>query len=175
MPLLSIRHTLESDLSDIDRIFNEARRRMRSCGNMSQWVNGYPNAECVRRDMDRNCSFVATDDTGKVVGTFAFIIGPDPTYANIYPYELYGLRRDAWLSSLPYGTIHRIAAADGVHGIVRNCVQWAEAQVPSIRIDTHVDNRPMLHILKGLGFSFCGMILLRDGSERVAFERISDR
>ncbi|MDY5107871.1 MAG: GNAT family N-acetyltransferase, partial [Sodaliphilus sp.] len=41
----------------------------------------------------------------------------------------------------------------------------------SMRIDTNFDNLEMLHILPKIGFTRCGMIMVKDG-ERNAFEKV---
>jgi hypothetical protein len=42
----------------------------------------------------------------------------------------------------------------------------------NIRIDTHRDNVPMLSLLDKSGFERCGIIYLKNGDERIAFQKI---
>jgi hypothetical protein len=50
---------------------------------MHQWGEGYPSEAVITADMERNGGFVVEDD-GKVVGYYAFLPSPEPTYAKIY-------------------------------------------------------------------------------------------
>ncbi|HBN29292.1 MAG TPA: GNAT family N-acetyltransferase, partial [Clostridiaceae bacterium] len=43
--------------------------------------------------------------------------------------------------------------------------------VHSIKIDTHRENKSMQRLLKKNGFEYCGIIYLKDKSERIAFEK----
>jgi len=47
-----------------------------------------------------------------------------------------------------------------------------EKNVFSIRVDTHRDNKSMLKMLSNNGYTYCGIIYLETGSERLAFEKI---
>ena len=42
----------------------------------------------------------------------------------------------------------------------------------SIKIDTHKENFVMRGLLEKNGFEYCGIILLEDGAERVAYEKL---
>ena len=44
-----------------------------------------------------------------------------------------------------------------------------------IRIDTHEDNVVMQNLLKKLGFKFCGIIHLKNGDKRLAYEKIKSK
>ena len=156
---MDIRKTVEGDVPRLMTIFSEARSYMAANGNPHQWV-GRPTAEDVLTDIRNGHSYVCVDD-GEVVGTFAYIPGPDPTYAVIY--------EGAWPDDEPYGVIHRIAGSKGAHGVVAAAFRWAFAQCDRMRIDTHKDNRIMQHLLMENGFSYCGVILLADGDSRLAY------
>lgn len=43
---------------------------------------------------------------------------------------------------------------------------------PNIRIDTHRNNRIMQHCIDRYGFSYCGIIYLESGDERLAYQLI---
>ena len=89
------------------------------------------------------------DDTGEIIGTFAFIRGNDPTYAHIHEGE--------WLENTqPYGVIHRLASTEHSKGVANACLQWCYEQIPNLRADTHRDNRILQYILKKHGFQYCG-------------------
>jgi len=88
---------------------------------------------------------------------------PDSTYTKI---------NGAWLSDAPYSVIHRIARAKNAKGIGAFCINWCLEKAKNIRIDTHKDNAPMLKLLDNLGFTYCGIIWLENGDERLAFQKI---
>ena len=158
----NIRHTTEADLAELMPLFDHSRQIMRDNGNNGQWVNGYPSLETIKDDIKKRVSYVITDND-TLAGTFAFIIGRDPTYEYI--------EGGQWLhDARPYGTIHRIARAEGRHGIFQACLDWCERQIPSIRIDTHADNRIMLHLMQKHGLRHRGTIYITDGSAREAFQ-----
>ena len=156
---MNIRKTKKEDIPCLMTLFQEARQYMAANGNPRQWVNR-PTAEDVLNDISQGHSYVCEED-GKVVGTFAYIPGPDPTYAVIYDGQ--------WPDEAPYGVIHRIAGSKGAHGVVTTAFQWAFRQCDRIRIDTHEDNSIMRKLLAQQGFTFCGTIMLADGTPRLAY------
>ena len=42
----------------------------------------------------------------------------------------------------------------------------------NIRIDTHRDNTIMQHVIQKHGFSYCGIIYLANGDERMAYQKV---
>lgn len=163
---MDIRKTTLQDIPRMQEIFEDAKSKMRADGNMLQWTGGYPSDELLRGDIDRGVSYIVESD-GEMVGTFAWIPGIDPTYLKIYEGE--------WLEDTSlYGTIHRIASVQGVHGVASVVFEWCWAQIPNIRVDTHRDNNIMQHILRKNGFSYCGIIYLLNGDERLAFQKIAN-
>ena len=159
-----IRLAKDKDLSYIMPIFDAAREKMQSSGNRRQWVNGYPSVEKVLEDIRQNGAYVV-EDKGKIVAYFAFLPSPEPTYGKIVGGQ--------WLDEeKPYHVIHRIAGAQGVHGIFNSMLEYAFSQENNIRIDTHKDNVIMQHLLQKHGFSYCGVIYLLSGDERLAYQKI---
>lgn len=157
-----IRSTVPEDIPRLMEIFADAKATMRADGNMEQWNGAYPDPDAIMRDISRGVSFVMEDD-GRAVGTFAFIPGIEPTYDVIYG--------GAWLDdTLPYATVHRIAGCRGSHGIFDACMAWCRGRTDNIRIDTHKDNHIMQKLITRSGFSYCGIILLADGAERLAYQ-----
>ncbi len=114
----------------------------------------------VRRDIADGISYVVESDN-RIVGTFVFIIGDEPTYSEI---------EGKWIDNEPYGTIHRIASDGSVKGIADYCLKYCSGIIGNIRIDTHKDNNVMLKWIKCSGFSYCGIIHVADGSPRHAFQ-----
>lgn len=162
MGKLLIRPSTLGDLNKIMQLIGHSRQLMRDSGNYRQWTNGYPTADLITDDIKNGHSFVVTDG-GVIVGTFAFIIGHDPTYNHIEG----GFWDD---DTHPYGTIHRMARAQGAHGIFKAAVDWCRSQITSLRIDTHADNATMIHLIERYGFSYRGIIYVSDGTPRLAYQ-----
>ena len=159
----TIRHSNLEDLPVILHLRDQARQIMRSCGNTLQWPDGYPRDERFIDDIEQGHSYVMTDETGTVVGTFAFIPGPDITYKVIYEGQ--------WLDDRPYHVIHRIASTPDSHGILDAILDYCESIDPNIRIDTHEANSIMRNGLEKRGYQYCGIIHLLNGDERIAFQK----
>lgn len=160
-----IRPTELKDLPLVMGIYEYARSFMRANGNATQWVNGYPSEELIRQEIEDNHSFVCIGEQGEIAGTFCFILGDDPTYRQIY--------EGAWLNDAPYGVIHRMATNGKQKGVADACFDWCMEQSDNIRVDTHKDNLVMQHILEKRGFRRCGIIYVKDGTERIAYQRLA--
>ena len=159
-----IRPTEEADLPRVMEMYAIARAYMRQTGNVSQWGADYPSEEFIREQILLGHSFVCENEEGELVGTFCFIVGEDPTYHEIFGGE--------WLNEgEEYGTVHRIASSGKEKGVAEACFRWCFARHPNIRVDTHRDNRVMQHILGKLGFTYCGIIHVADGTERLAYQK----
>ena len=78
-----IREARPTDMAEIRQVMDAAKAIMRQSGNMHQWGEGYPSEAVITADMERNGGLVI-EDGGKVVGYFAFLPSPEPTYAKIY-------------------------------------------------------------------------------------------
>lgn len=127
---MKIRLSQIEDIPAIMAIYDVARQFMKDQGNPTQWDGGYPSAGLIEDDIAAGYSFVVEEE-GQLVGTFAFIIGEDPTYQVI--------EKGAWHFVEPYGTIHRIASNGQVRGLSRQvfdfcCQQIRHAYIP---IDSH--------------------------------------
>ena len=148
---------------------------MRADGNHDQWsAPGFPDDSILLRDIARGGGFVIESTvmpglTGhlaapRIVAYFALLPSPEPTYDVI---------DGAWLSDEPYGVIHRMASYPEVHGIFSTIIDYATSRFAHLRIDTHRDNHIMQHLIKKHGFTYCGIIWLEDGTERLAYERLT--
>ena len=153
-----------ADLDKIMPVMDAAKGIMRSDGNMNQWVGGYPSREAILADIHRNGGFVV-EDSGRITGYFAFLPSPEPTYSYIEGGE--------WLDEkMPYHVIHRIASYPEVHGVFSDIMEYCFSQDPNIRIDTHRENSIMRHNIAKHGFTYCGIIYLESGDERLAYQKI---
>ena len=157
--MMEIRPTELKDLPLVMEIYDYARAFMRANGNATQWIDGYPSESFIRQEIEDGHSYVCTDEQGEILGTFCFILGEDPTYLNIY--------EGAWLNDEPYGVIHRMAASGKRKGVSEACLNWCFEHFENIRVDTHRDNKVMQHILTKYGFQRCGIIYVKNGTERM--------
>ena len=156
-------------MAEIMTVMDAAKKIMRQSGNMHQWEEGYPSEAVITADMEKNGGFVVEEDdgeyqsSGKVVGYFAFLPSPEPTYARIY--------EGKWLEDTQsYHVVHRIASYPDVHGIC-SIMDYCFSHDPNSRIDTHRDNKIMQHNIVKHGFTYCGIIYLASGDERLAYQK----
>jgi hypothetical protein len=162
------RPATEADLPAVLPVFEAAKAIMRADGNHDQWgAPGFPGDALLLRDIARGGGFVISSEAEgevekSIVAYFALLPSPEPTYDVI---------DGAWLTDGHYGVIHRIASYPEVHGIFSAVIDFAAARYPHLRIDTHRDNRIMQHLIDMAGFTYCGVIWLEDGTERLAYER----
>ena len=157
-----IRPATAADFPALRPVFEAAKGIMRADGNYEQWsAPGFPSEDLLLRDLVRGGGFVIESDES-LIGYFALLPSPEPTYDRI---------DGAWLTDEPYGVIHRIASYPEDHGIFAAIIDFAAARYAHLRIDTHRDNRIMQHLIEKHGFTYCGIIWLEDGTERLAYER----
>lgn len=159
-----IRKTKPEEAGKLMDIFALAKAFMRQSGNLSQWVGGYPSEELIAENIREGNSYVCLDDNGEIVATFYFRIGIDDTYLNIYDGQ--------WLNDEPYGVVHRIASSGKVKDISSYCLKWCFEQCGNMRVDTHKDNKVMQNALLRNGYVYCGIIYIKDGTERLAYQKI---
>ena len=150
-----IREAKPTDIPEIMQVIEAAKKIMRQSGNMHQWADGYPSEAVIISDMEKHGGFVI-EDAGRIIGYFAFLPSPEPTYSKIYDGQ--------WTDdTLPYHVIHRIASYPDVHGIFSDVMDFCFSHDANIRIDTHKDNRIMQHNIEKHGFTYCGIIYLANG------------
>ena len=171
-----IRPATPADIPALRPVFEAAKGIMRADGNHDQWATpGFPDDSLLLRDIARGGGFVIesiipngtpsvipSEAKESIVAYFALLPSPEPTYSYI---------DGAWLTDEPYGIIHRMASYPEVHGIFSTIIDYAASRYSHLRIDTHRDNRIMQHLIEKHGFTYCGIIWLEDGTERLAYER----
>jgi len=163
----NVREARPTDITDIMQVMEAAKKIMRSSGNMHQWGDGYPSEAVIFSDIEKHGGFVI-EDTGRIIAYFAFLLSPEPTYSKIYNGE--------WIDdTLPYHVVHRIASYPGVHGIFSDIMDFCFSHDANIRIDTHKDNCIMQHNIEKHGFTYCGIIYLANGDERLAYQKLYDK
>lgn len=157
---MKIRLANKEDLKAIEQIYENARQFMRSNGNFSQWGNSYPSVGIIQADIKQKCLYVVEDEAIQAV--FTLIMREDPTYLEI---------DGAWLNDRSYATLHRIASRGTQKGIFKLIIEFSWSICPNLRIDTHKDNKPMRHLIEKNGFVYCGIIIVGDGTPRLAYQK----
>lgn len=152
----------EADLPRIMEIYDIAKAYMRANGNPNQWNGAYPDPETLRIDIEKQRLYVYKKD-GCIHGVFMLLLEEEPTYAYI--------EDGSWREERPYGTIHRLAGDGEVRGLFAKCVAFCEKKVPYLRADTHFDNHTMQHLLEKNGFERRGIIYLKNGDPRIAYQK----
>ena len=162
-----LRKAILQDKNSIWIILEAAIARRKADGS-SQWQNGYPNLETIQNDIDKKIGYVLVDNE-IIIAYAAILFEPEPAYEVI---------DGQWLTNGKYITIHRVATAPSEigKGIATKLFRFIEDlavqhQFFSIKVDTNFDNLPMLKIMKNLGYTYCGEVLLQ-GAPRMAFEKI---
>ena len=153
-----IRRATMADMTDILRVYEQARQFMRDNGNPTQWGDSHPRQEILEEDVRLGRLYVVEQENA-IRGVFMFQVGDDPTYSYI---------EGSWRSAESYGVIHRIAGNGG--GIFAASLEFCKTMIPHIRIDTHADNQPMQHAVAKAGFSRRGIIYVEDGTPRIAYD-----
>ena len=160
---MNIRKAKHNDMDKILEIYAYARSFMKQTGNPTQWGDTYPKEEMLWDDIEKGNLYVC-EENNVITGVFAFIIGVEPTYLYI--------EDGNWKSDEPYGTVHRIASAEGKTGIFDFCIDFCKYKIGNVRIDTHFDNKIMQKLIERKGFERSGVIYVEDGSPRIAYELI---
>lgn len=165
---MEFRKAFKSDANSIMNIIKQAKNYFKE-QEIDQWQDNYPNYDTVYNDIVNNYGYVLLKDN-IIIGTAAVSFDGEKTYEHIYNGE--------WISDDEYVVIHRIAINSKYKGkglaslIIKNVEKIClEKNVHSIKIDTHRENLAMQKLLKKNGFTYCGIIYLGDGSERIAFEK----
>lgn len=163
-----LRLSNEKDLKYIMKIINEGKEFLKN-NKVDQWQNGYPNGEVILNDINNNESYVM-ENNGEIVGTVALSFNGEKTYDKIY--------EGKWITNNNYAVIHRIATSkvEGIRSVGSEILKKSEElclakDIKNIRIDTHEDNKAMQRLLLKNNYKYCGVIYLKDGSKRIAFEK----
>ena len=158
---MDIRLAQKEDIPKMREIFDYGRQVQQESGNLNQWEAGYPSEELILADISKKAAHICEDDEGCMMGVLSVFTTPDPTYQEI---------EGAWLNEEPYATIHRIATNGKRKGTGQQMIKWVQNQYENVRIDTHEKNEQMKHVVKKLGFEYCGIIYLENGDPRNAYQ-----
>lgn len=157
-----IRRANKEDIKCIMRIYEAAEKKMRADGNLHQWSDKYPDEETLLSDIARGELYIAHDGN-EIYGIFMLSFSGEDTYKEI---------QGAWINDEPYAVIHRIASFGKGKNLLKDAIGFTFEKTNNIRIDTHEDNNIMRNLLKKLGFIYTGIIHLKNGDERRAYQLI---
>ena len=157
-----IRRANKEDIKCIMRIYEAAKKKMRADGNLHQWSDKYPDEETLLSDIARGELYIAHDGN-EIYGIFMLSFSGEDTYKEI---------QGAWINDEPYAVIHRIASFGKGKNLLEEAIDFAFEKTNNIRIDTHEDNNIMRNLLKKIGFIYTGIIHLKNGDERRAYQLI---
>ena len=164
---MELRKATSGDAGMIWEILQQAIERRRLDGSQ-QWQDGYPNPATVQNDIEKGWGYVLLSDD-EIAAYGALIPDYEPAYDAI---------QGQWLTHGRFLVIHRVAVTNKVTGKGFATAFFKEAEavakarnINSIKVDTNFDNAPMLHILKKLGYTYCGEVFFR-GAARKAFEKV---
>lgn len=167
---MKFRKTRPEDIPGIMKIIRQAQEYMRE-QRIDQWQNGYPEETVFKEDIEHGYSYVMEED-GNIIATMAVIFDGEPDYDKIYDGQWKTVKQ-------PYAAIHRVAVdtqakGRGIAGAMLSEVEkmCRVRGVGSMKNDTHKDNSSMQRMLRKNGFEYCGIIYLKDGEERIAFEKL---
>lgn len=161
-----IRKAEKREISQIVKLYERARSYMISYGNTSQWINGYPDIVDVERDIEQHILYVLSEGDN-IYGVFAMMTTEEPTYHIIDSGQ--------WNDDSEYYTLHRVASSGEKRDVFSEIVSYTKQFTNHIRIDTHKDNIPMQKAILKNGFSYCGIIYLKNGDERLAYEWVNKK
>lgn len=160
---MNIRKSTAQDIPMIMDIISEAKDYFKKHG-IDQWQDGYPNEESIQQDIMLQQSYLL-ENQHEIIGTFCLSYLPETVYEAI--------EEGAWISSLPYVTLHRIAISSKEKGkhyaslILEYIYQQASSRnIHALRVDTHEDNLSMQKMLLRNGFTYCGIIYLESCKDR---------
>lgn len=168
-----LRKATLGDVRQIDHIYEHARAFMATTGNPHQWGNQFPLRSSVLEDIRLGRFNLLTDcdpQTGdeRILAQFALCEGLDEVYAQI---------DGRWLDDVsPYVTVHRLASSGIRPKMATECLMWAQANYPNVRIDTHPDNHIMQKVIMRAGFQRCGFVVIPDrahSATRIAYQWLS--
>lgn len=164
--MVEIRKAHNKDMPQVLKIYDDARTEMKASG-INQWQKSGPGRESFLTDLAKGILYVATVGE-KIVGVFT-LEGEDENYNNVY----FG----NWIWDEKYFSIHRFAVAKEFLGmaygkmIFEEIFKLAKDEVKLLRIDTHIDNFKMRKLIEGIGFEFRGIVIIKDGTERLCYEK----
>ena len=166
--MITLRTAELSELSAAMELIDGAKAYLKEQG-IDQWQQGYPDAACIRRDLEKGKGHFVVDGP-QILGYVCIDFDGEPAYQTL---------NGTWIGGeQPYVVAHRLALASSTRGkglahtVFRVIGEKAcAAGVYSFRVDTDEDNAIMKHLLNRNGFTYCGSIWF-DNSVKIAYEKL---
>ncbi len=151
-------------LNEIMEVYKIAREYMKKTNNPNQWGDNNPSLELIKSHILDGNLYLGINENNEILFSFAFILGEDPTYKYI--------ENGKWVDNSAYGTIHSLASAQKINHVFSYVLAFCLTKTDHIRIDTHEDNKVFQYVLAKFDFKKCGVIYLKNGSPRLAYELV---
>lgn len=150
-----------ANLDDLDIIMQmiENGRAHIQTYHIDQWINGYPSVETISEDINLKRGYLLTDNDE--ILAYYVVLNHD---------ECYDVIDGKWLDESEYVAIHRVAVRDTQSGLGTKLFTELKNRHNHIRVDTHEGNISMNKCLLKNDFKYCGVIHLKDGAPRNAYE-----
>ncbi|KRL01206.1 GNAT family N-acetyltransferase [Liquorilactobacillus capillatus] len=157
-----IRKAVAADIEKIMPLIEKAKVLLAS-ENIPQWQNGYPNYDVITADINQGATYILIVD-GKITGTATLAVGDEPNYQKLY----FGSWKQ-FPNKEAYAVIHRIAIDPQYKGShladfffsSLNTIAY-QLGVKQLRVDTHILNKRMQHIIIKAGFNYTGVVYMQD-------------
>lgn len=145
-------------------IIKDAQAYLKSNG-VDQWQDGFPNLETLTQDITSRESFLLYKND-------------EPVAFEVLSFEREELYHNPLEGSLKlkgkYATLHRTAVKASARGkgishfMFDFAAKYSKASgIKILRIDTHKDNKVMQHIIAREGFTYCELVTLLPGVDRM--------
>lgn len=155
---MKLRKATMEDYDQIMDILRDGSSQLAEQG-IDQWQGDYPNADVVKKDIENGWGVIAQSDDEQTVGYVAVVDGPDESYAKM---------KGKWLIDTDkYVVLHRVAVhskhtghgyASKLFVAVIDYIKEHRKEIETIRIDTHIDNKVMQHLITKHGFKKVGEV-----------------
>ena len=172
---LTCRPAGEDDLAEIMKITAEAKAVLSQRG-IDQWQDVYPGPEDFLEDIEKGACYLIFHGE-ELAAFFCLSSEEEPVFATI--------RDGKWTEGVPGCVLHRaaVAAAFRGTGLAERMMKAAEQQAEAlgfhcIRTDTYKKNKPMLKLLRNMGYRYrCNVFYMEEAERghdpaRQAYEKI---
>ena len=162
----------KANIEDLDNIMTiiEDGRLFLKPQQSGQWQDGYPNIDNIKDDISKGYLYAILTEDDDIASIAAFTYHEED-YDHLY--------EGHWISEYPYMVMHRISVKEkyrhqGYGDALFKLFELVakEEGYHSIRIDTHQNNKVMLHLLEKNHFILCGKAILKPNKDRLVFEKI---
>ncbi len=161
---MKFRKAVQSDLKQMMLIICDAQKDLKEM-NVDQWQNGYPNETVLSEDILKEKAYVLDCDE-LIAALMVCSMNDETTYEPL----------KTWKTE-EYLVIHRFAVSKLLQrqGMASMMIEHAKQLagkngIFSLRIDTHEKNVRMRRFLEKNQFEERGIIYLKDGNPRIAYE-----